>query len=263
MTHPSLPAAALLLALFSTAAAARDATSPAVTVTVTATSTATTTTVGAPAAAPAPAASPSPYAPSYLPKEIVLTEQQLASVREATMKRVESVQQALVEQNLAHMAVQRNNAQDHRSVVDHARWARDHTKDVYKRHAIFSTVIFVTVLLLVFSGIALTWYQFAKESSFFEATVKRLLSKASTGTSSPEQLLAIADILRSEQVIELGKDGMKLRTRIVGLATLLVSMGFFYLYLQFVYPITVQRGTPDAIAGQRAPSAAASAPAAR
>jgi hypothetical protein len=56
----------------------------------------------------------------------------------------------------------------------------------------------------------------------------------------------LVEMARAEQSIEIGKEGMKLKTRLVGLVTLIVSMGFFYLYLVHVYPITVNRDLPVA-----------------
>ena len=79
----------------------------------------------------------------------------------------------------------------------------------------YSTIfIFVVVHAIVGIGVYLSWLHF-----------KDATAEAPQG---PDTVTTV----------EASFQGLKISSRLVGLIILLISVGFFYLYLQFVYPIT-------------------------
>lgn len=74
-------------------------------------------------------------------------------------------------------------------------------------------IVFTLVILIVASGVAFCWAQF-------------WLSRRTTDSHS------VADV-------ELSATGVKVSSPVLGVVVLALSLAFFYLYLQFVYPIHV------------------------
>jgi len=130
-------------------------------------------------------------------------------------------------------------------------WTTEHTRSVFERQAVYTQVIFWMVVFMVASGVALTWYQFVHDSTTFSRVVDALLKRPvrrSKSESEPDPALAnLLDIARAEQKLELSKDGVKITTRVLGIVTLALSMGFFYLYLAHVYPINIKDTTPTPV----------------
>jgi len=93
----------------------------------------------------------------------------------------------------------------------------------YEWNNLSTRVIFFVVLSLVAVGVYFSWKQ------FFGMAVK----PAVTGTQSPvvDQQLPITEF-------EAGLGGIKVKSPILGVILLTVSLAFFYLYLKYVYPVT-------------------------
>ena len=54
--------------------------------------------------------------------------------------------------------------------------------------------------------------------------------------------------------IKLVKDGFEISSSVIGLLILFISMGFFYMYLSTVYPITVVIGASSSQTSESRPS---------
>lgn len=104
--------------------------------------------------------------------------------------------------------------------------AEQHAQAVFQwqRHA--SRLIFVVVIGIVLSGLALCWLQFRRPGT---AKVTRTEAEPTTE-------------------VEVGLTGLKLNSPTLGVIVLGMSLAFFYLYLVHVYPITLLAppGTPSA-----------------
>ena len=88
----------------------------------------------------------------------------------------------------------------------------------------FSTqVIFFAVLGLVVVGVTFAWMQFRLD-----------LKKPAAGTRSPGAGAAG----QPEHEVEISPQGIKVSSPVLGVVILALSLGFFYLYLVYVYPIT-------------------------
>ena len=82
--------------------------------------------------------------------------------------------------------------------------------EIFGRQLIYDPIILIVVIVIVFSGIYLSYLQ-----------VKRDL-----GTNSAQ-----------DSSIEITRDGVKVRSAVIGLLILFISLAFFYLYLTQVYTI--------------------------
>ena len=88
-----------------------------------------------------------------------------------------------------------------------------------------SIVIFLAVLAMMLSGLYFSYMQF------------KMAKRAETPTH-----------------IKLGKDGFEISSSVIGLLILFISMGFFYMYLSTVYPITEVIGASSSQTSESRPS---------
>ena len=88
-----------------------------------------------------------------------------------------------------------------------------HRQNVFHWQLLSSKIIFIVVVILVFSGIIFAAIQ-------FHDGLKNLPKQTSQTTS-----------------LEAGKSGVKVSSPILGVIILVISLIFFYLYLVYLYPI--------------------------
>lgn len=100
---------------------------------------------------------------------------------------------------------------------DYRRVGYQHRQGDFKWQHYSTIIIFVAVLTLVFSGIYFAYVQFHTDLKLKE------LPTALGGEKSE---------------VELSLKGMKVSSPVLGVVILVVSLGFFYLYLVYVYPIS-------------------------
>ena len=106
-------------------------------------------------------------------------------------------------------------------VIDYHIWSLENRRNTL----LSSTIIFFVVVFIVFSGVYFSWLQFSKN----EKIIKRKSNKnnekiADSATEATHSLKA-------------SLQGIEISSSFVGLIILVISMGFFYLYLIHVYPI--------------------------
>lgn len=191
---------------------------------------------------------PGQYKPKYLPNEVKLTQTQIDEITQKVSEQYFHYHESLTQQNKAAALGQQLWGQKAEATLADEKWHLEHARSVYRSQSLYSFAIFVMVMLVMLISLALTIHQFVKDSSALDKladTVRnRIARKKSNGsnTLTTEELTAInklADAVRSTTNAEFGVTGMKIGTQLVGLAMLAFSMGFFYLYLRHVYPITV------------------------
>lgn len=96
------------------------------------------------------------------------------------------------------------------ALINYQLFSLDHRRNVFKWQFYSSIIIFVIVLLIVITGLILSYMHFKRS----------LNSKAD-----------------SETELEIGSTGLKIKTSIIGIIILVISIVFFYLYLVHVYEI--------------------------
>lgn len=97
----------------------------------------------------------------------------------------------------------------HESYFDHYIERLAHRGDVFAWQHVSTMIIFAVVIGLVVAGIWFAWKQFEQDR----------------------------DKPPTESTLELTSKGLKITSSVLGLIILTLSLGFFYLYLVYVYPI--------------------------
>jgi cytoskeletal protein RodZ len=108
-----------------------------------------------------------------------------------------------------------------------------------------SWIIFVVVVVVVGVGLWFSWQQFrhGMEHANSLANVAAggnpglTVRKTQTAASTDEQAQH-ADTSVAVTELQLGPTGIKITSPVLGVVILGLSLGFFYLYLKYVYPIT-------------------------
>ncbi|MDN3670709.1 hypothetical protein QWY93_15400 [Echinicola jeungdonensis] len=96
------------------------------------------------------------------------------------------------------------------SFEEYKLFSLEHRKKVFNWQYYSSIIIFVTVLLIVYSGLILSFMHFRQ---------------------------SLKSDLDNETELEIGKTGIKVKSSIIGIIILLISVSFLYLYLAHVYQI--------------------------
>ncbi len=104
-----------------------------------------------------------------------------------------------------------------RSYYSYSAFSYRHHERVFKWNHISSVLIFVAVLLLVFTGIYFAAVQFHRGGA------------QSVKSGSPENM--------TQTEFSANLKGVKISSPILGVVILVISLAFFYLYLIYVYPI--------------------------
>ena len=112
--------------------------------------------------------------------------------------------------------------------VERFRFAMEQNRQVYGWQYISSILIFCLVMLIVITGLYLSYRQFILAEKMLMS--KREIQTIEKGDSTVEIMQA---------GLELNKDGVKINTAVIGLVILVISLSFLYLYLSHVYPISI------------------------
>jgi len=97
--------------------------------------------------------------------------------------------------------------------LEWATYTIENAKRVFTMHYWTSILVFVVVISIVIFSLFLSWLQFVKDLK--------------TGPTKIEM-----------NEIAINKEGIKLKSSVIGVIILVISLGFFYLYLKYVYPVT-------------------------
>lgn len=195
------------------------------------------------------------------PSSITFTTSQVADIQAAIAQNYVKYYHSLTAQNGAAAYGHEYYQSKTRLTLLDEEWQLQNTREVLSRHRLFSSAIFVTVMIIIMIALTLTVYQFTHDSMVFKMLVSRLMrnsrlrpisvgketvSKDDHPSSIDEKDLVAA--IRSMNELELTTSGIKIKSQMIGLVMLVFSMGFFYLYLVHVYPISIiQTKIPNAV----------------
>jgi hypothetical protein len=143
-----------------------------------------------------------------------------------------------------------------KAAFEHQIWTLQYRQRAYEAHHANSFWVFLLVCALVVLGMYLSLREFNLDSRRREALIAQLskrLRRVAAGKADDAK--AEAEDAGAGPVTTLGIDptGVKLTSPVLGVIILVVSMGFFYLYLKTVYPIN-ETVEPPAAAAQAPPS---------
>jgi hypothetical protein len=129
-------------------------------------------------------------------------------------------------------------AQEEKLDHKHRVWTQEFKQRSFEWHLLSSRIIFGLVIFIVCFGLLITYMQFRKDYtdvSYHQTQPRGVEAKPAEGDPA-----AIAAAVPSKSVtsLKLGPGGLELSSQIIGLAVLAFSLGFFYLYVKNVYPMT-------------------------
>ena len=134
--------------------------------------------------------------------------------------------------------------------TDYAIWVLQHDRKSYEWHHTSSVIIFYVVIFLVLSGVWFSWMQF-RAAHHHPVTAQRSVTTARAAPAAGDGALPALTVDQGagSAVVMEEKDsvtefsasasGIKVASSAIGVVILVISMCFFYLYLDKVYPITV------------------------
>src|SRR5690606_4356553 len=96
-------------------------------------------------------------------------------------------------------------------------------------------IIFILVVIIVAMGLVLSYQQFKLNERL--VTSQRSVKTQAAGEVATGNPSDVASVFTTN-TMEIGKDGLKINTAVIGLIILSLSIAFFFLYLKYVYPIT-------------------------
>lgn len=109
------------------------------------------------------------------------------------------------------------------------RFSIEHQIKVLRWQFYSSILIFFSVLLIVLTGLYLSYRQF----ELAVPGMKRAARKKSVEEKGTEE------IQLTQTKLEISKDSIKIDTAVIGLVILVISVAFFFLYLEFVFPVSI------------------------
>ncbi len=125
-----------------------------------------------------------------------------------------------------------------KSNYEYVIWLNGYTRRVFENQNHYSMIIFVVVNVLVLAGLYFAWIQFKATLHLIIRPVSKPAKKKAT--SEPD----LDDELSSESVnsgifsqLKFGPDGVAIGSSFIGLIILGFSMGFYLMFLKYVYPI--------------------------
>jgi cytochrome c-type biogenesis protein CcmH/NrfG len=100
-------------------------------------------------------------------------------------------------------------------------------------------VIFFLVVVIVGMGLVLSYQQFKLNERLVTPVKTTVITDAANNTTEQTTSTALAPAaVFTTSTMEIGKDGLKINTAVIGLIILSLSIAFFFLYLKYVYPVT-------------------------
>jgi hypothetical protein len=140
-----------------------------------------------------------------------------------------------------------NKIQAEKLKLNEYRYSIQHEQKVYDLQYYTSMIIFAIVIFIVLTGLYLSYRQFEFNHEMLrhqvnnkKAVVVQGADATTTITDKSATESSESDIsLSGSTTFEVSKDGIKINSAVIGLIILAISIAFFFLYLEFVYPVNV------------------------
>ena len=108
---------------------------------------------------------------------------------------------------------------------------------IYNWQFISTIIIFWVVILIVLAGIAFSGVQFYIAMLHEKQMLHHTRAKSRKAANNPPSGEAAGNDLGAPTELEVSLTGLKVKSQILGVVILALSIVFFYLYLSIVYPI--------------------------
>lgn len=127
--------------------------------------------------------------------------------------------------------------------TEYAIWTLEHARTAYEWQHLSTVIIFFVVVVLVLSGVGFSWMQFRAAHHQPMQEIAKTVTSAKANQALGDEGVAQLEIATAEKesVTEFSASphGIKVASSAIGVVILVISMCFFYLYLAYVYPISV------------------------
>lgn len=177
--------------------------------------------------------------PSHVPSKQAAADPMAAVLAKADAAARKAEQDASAQDSVSPIA---SDPRYVKAFTDFQIWNLHHLETTYAWHHVCSIIIFFVVIFLVMSGVWFSWMQFRLAHRYPLDGVRRTVSSASTNAApgAAEDPAAVATE-EKEMVTEFSASpaGVKVASSAIGVVILVISLCFFYLYLDKVYPITL------------------------
>lgn len=142
-----------------------------------------------------------------------------------------------------------------KAAYDHQAWMLEYRQKAFEAHHIYTIIVFAIVCGMVLLGMYLSYKEFAIGAARRQRLIERLVQRfRRPGGAKPDEAragggqdLSAEEKAAAATALEIGTSGVKVTSQVLGVIVLVVSMGFFYLYLKTVYPIQ-ESSAPSAAA---------------
>ena len=129
--------------------------------------------------------------------------------------------------------------------ADYKAWSYRNAKQAYEWQDISTVVIFIVVFLLMVAGVVFSWIQFREgmHNHPLQAVASSVSTIAQPALSSGNGIHTASEVsIEKSAVTEVSASphGVKIASSTLGVIILVISMCFFYMYLSYVYPISIQ-----------------------
>lgn len=141
-----------------------------------------------------------------------IAQTELKELESQTVAQTETGNTSLTEEKVKELLQKASSDPIQNPITDYNEFAFSHAKRVFWWTLISSILIFIVVHVVIGFGIYFSSKQFEK-----------------TVITEGEQL--------PQTSMKINKDGVEVSSSVIGLLTLLISLIFFYLYLDKIYPI--------------------------
>ncbi|MFT3735629.1 MAG: hypothetical protein QM776_11490 [Rhodocyclaceae bacterium] len=176
----------------------------------------------------------------FIPPPLIYTPLELQEIRQAGVYRNVSILKNQTKEAEDRIFYYRERQITAEIDADRRKWTLEFDKKIYGRQRIYSEIVFWVSNIIVLTGLILTIRQFNRDGIERKSRVrhdpKLMRRKPGTILATAKQNPAPQD--RPETKIILRPDGIEIGTRVTGLAILVISLGFYYLMLNYVYTIS-------------------------
>jgi hypothetical protein len=127
-----------------------------------------------------------------------------------------------------------------KTAFNHQVWLLQYRERAYEAHHSYTLWVFVLVCALVLLGRYLSLREFNLDTRRREAQLLQMskrLRRLAAGKAAEESAAPADAGAAASTTLGIDTSGVKVTSPVLGVIILVVSMGFFYLYLKTVYPV--------------------------
>lgn len=197
--------------------------------------------------------------PYFIPPPLQFSQDELNEIKQVAVKRNIALLQSQIQDAADSSASDTYHQTDDAIDIERRKWMFEHERRTFEKQSRYSDIVFLVAHTIVAVGLWLTYRQFKQAETIWKSVAlhNEMRLQRAQRESSPQPI----ELLSPESSdIEIGikTEGLSIRTRIVGLAILVISLAFYYLMLEHVYEIKLPQSVNETRESPPSATAAAS-----